>query len=253
MKTISILMATYNPNLSYLKLCLDSIESQTFKDFQLILVDDGCSNCNLEEVLKSYSFEYKIIRNETNLGLPASLNKGLLYCDSEYIARMDDDDIMMQNRLELEYDYAKKHDGMIFSRVRKIDSSGDEVCFDDVDADVEKYLKKSGNCLTHSTLFAKKSILVDCGGYNKVFTYAQDYELYMRLINNVKFHVMNERLLYYRVPNSVSTTKKVMSLLFCYGAAVIYFLNNKSKKNLFYFLRRSLSMFKLFFMSLIRS
>lgn len=246
-------MATYNPNPSYLKLCLDSIESQTFNDFQLVLIDDGCTNCNLENALKGYSFKYKIIKNEINLGLPASLNKGLLYCDSEYIARMDDDDIMMHNRLELELEYAQKHDGMIFSKVRKIDSKGNEVFFDDSDEDVVKYLKKSGNCLTHSTLFVKRSILVDCGGYNKLFTYAQDYELYMRLINNVKFYVMKERLLYYRIQDGVSTAKKVMSLLFCYGAAVIYFLNNKSKKNLFYFFRRSLSMMKFFFLSFLRS
>ena len=242
-------MATCNPNINYLRLCLDSIQKQTFKDFELILVDDGTTNCKLEDILSTYSFDYQIIKNEINLGLPTSLNKGLQYCNSEYIARMDDDDIMAENRLERELQYAKKHDGIIFSRVKKIDLDGREIFFEDHDVNIKLYLKKSGNCLTHSTLFAKKALLIDVGGYNTKFTYAQDYELYMRLIDKVNFYRMNEQLLFYRINTNTNITKRVMSLLYCYGAAILYFSKGKKLVYNYYFFRRSFSLIRtLYFM-----
>ena len=253
MATIDILMSTYNPNLQYFTLCLDSIQNQTFKDFRLVLVDDGTTNCNLEDVLGNYTFDYQIIRNVTNLGLPASLNKGLSFCNSEYIARMDDDDIMTEDRLEKELQFAKTHDGIIFSRAKQIDVEGNEIPFSDLEINIEKYLKKSGNCLVHSTLFVKKSILDDVGGYNTKFTYAQDYELYTRLLGRVVFYRMKDQLLYYRVQNNTNLTKRVLSLLYCYGAAVIYFSRHKSLMNTIYYFRRSLSLMKVFYILIKRS
>ena len=248
MATIDILMATYNPNLQYFALCLDSIQNQSFKDFRLVLVDDGTTNCRLETILENYTFDYQIIRNETNLGLPASLNKGLTYCTSEYIARMDDDDIMTEDRLSQELQFAKTHEGIVFSRVKHIDIEGKIIPFSDFEINIEQYLKKSGNCLVHSTLFVKKAVLEEVGGYNNKFTYAQDYELYTRLLDKVTFYRMNEQLLYYRVQSNTNLTKRVLSLLYCYGAAVIYFSTNKCFKNTLYFLRRSLSLMKVFYM-----
>ncbi len=247
MKKISILMATYNPNVDYLKESLNSIQAQSISDYELVIVDDGSTNCDLQTILSAYSFDYKIIRNEHNLGLPSALNIGLQECQGKYIARMDDDDIMYPNRLEKQLAFIQKHRGIIFCKVDRVDFKGDRVEDISIKTDITTYLKKSGNCLTHSSLFVEKNILTEIGGYNSKFTYAQDYELYMRLIDAYKFYQMDEKLIVYRVPNNLSLTKKILSPLFCYAAAVMYFSKNKSLTNTLYFFRRSVGLMRLMY------
>lgn len=252
MKKISILMATYNPNVAFLRESLNSIQAQTFNDFELVMVDDGTTNCDLEKIFSEYSFNYKIIKNVHNLGLPTALNIGLNECQGEYIARMDDDDVMHPQRLEKQLAFIQKHPGVVFCKANRVDLNGKKLDNLVIKTDIVTYLKKSGNCLTHSSLFVKKSILTEIGGYNCKFTYAQDYELYMRLIDKYKFYQISEKLITYRVPSNLSLTKKILSPLFCYAASVMYFSNNKSFKNTLYFFRRSLGLTKLMYLLIRR-
>ncbi len=249
MKKISVLMSVHNPKKEYFEECLQAIEEQTYKDFELIIVDDGSNNSNVEEYLLNYSFDYKIIKNPQNLGLARSLNNGLHECSGEYIARIDDDDVMMPERLEKQLAFAIKQPGIIFSDVILIDDSGRELSQTGKRVtDIKKYLRKNGNCLTHSTLFVKKSILESVGGYDERFIYAQDYALYMTLLDQFDFYQLDECLVKYRVPTNRSTMmKKVLSILSCYGAAVNYFSRNRNFSNCMYFFRRSFGLMKLLF------
>ncbi|MDD4157082.1 MAG: glycosyltransferase [Candidatus Cloacimonetes bacterium] len=250
---ISILMSVYNPNDKYFKLCLDSIEQQSYKDFELILVDDGTTNLNLEEMLSHYSFDYKIIHNSQNLGLARSLNIGMSMCTGEYIARMDDDDIMMPNRLEMQLKYAEENDVVLFSNISLIDDNNNSLSdFNSKiiaeDFDIKKYLLKSGNCLAHSTLFIKTKILKDVKGYDERFVYSQDYSLYLKLFDKYKFKRLSERLVQYRIPfNRITVLKKILTLLSCYAAYVDYLNTHRSAINYWYFVRRSLSLIKMMY------
>lgn len=249
MPKISVLMAIHNPNIDYLKECLDAIEAQTFKDFEVIIVNDCTTNCNLRLMLEGYNFTCKIIENRINIGLAKSLNRGLKECCGEYIARIDDDDIMYCNRLALQYDYAQKKDGFIFGTVDLIDENGHIFCEKSYShKNIKKYLKKSGNCLTHSTLFVRKTLLVEVGGYDERFIYAQDYALYMKAIDRYNFYCIEDKIVKYRIPAvRTSRMKEILSILNCYGAAVNYFSSNKNISNYYYFIRRSLSLIKLLF------
>ena len=105
---ISILMPVYK-TAAYLKEAMDSMLSQTFKDFELIVLDD-CSPDNAEEILDTYS-DPRIVRyrGEKNQGLANVLNVGIGLAKGRYIARMDSDDISLPERLEVQVNYLEEH------------------------------------------------------------------------------------------------------------------------------------------------
>ena len=106
--TLSILMPVYKTE-PYLEEALDSILSQTFTDFELIVLDD-CSPGNAEEILDRYS-DARIVRYRgmVNQGLSNVLNVGLDMAKGRYIARMDSDDISLPERLQIQVDYLESH------------------------------------------------------------------------------------------------------------------------------------------------
>jgi len=101
MPRISVLMPVYNVE-AYVAEALASIQSQTFNDIEVVVVDDGSTDGTLRivEHIANADSRVKIIRAPHNLGLPLALNLGLSFCQSPYIARMDGDDIALPTRLE---------------------------------------------------------------------------------------------------------------------------------------------------------
>lgn len=99
--TVSVLLATHNGS-AYLKQALDSMASQTFSDWEWVLVDDGSTDDTpmlLSTYAKQFGDRVRIVRNDVNMGLTASLNRGLEEIRGRYVARMDDDDIAHPERL----------------------------------------------------------------------------------------------------------------------------------------------------------
>ena len=105
---VSILMPVYN-TAPYLCEAMDSMLSQTFSDFELIVLDD-CSPDNAKEILDAYD-DPRIVRykGEVNVGLSNVLNVGIGMARGKYIARMDSDDISLPQRLQVQVDYLDKH------------------------------------------------------------------------------------------------------------------------------------------------
>ncbi len=110
MPRISVLMGIYNCA-STLQEALDSLYAQTYQDFEIILCDDGSKDNTYEVALENQRKHDNIVllRNEQNLGLNATLNKCLDAAKSEYIARMDGDDISMPTRFEVEVNFLDTH------------------------------------------------------------------------------------------------------------------------------------------------
>jgi glycosyltransferase involved in cell wall biosynthesis len=100
-KSISIAMATYNGSL-YLKEQLDSIINQTYKNIEIIIVDD-CSIDNTVDIILQYKQQYpfiKLLQNQQNLGIVKSFAKALSKCNGDYIALSDQDDVWFPDKLE---------------------------------------------------------------------------------------------------------------------------------------------------------
>lgn len=105
---LSVILPAYNAE-KFLKESIDSVLSQTFSDFELIILNDGSSDCT-EDIILSYTDDrIRYIKNEQNLKLIKTLNKGIDNARGQYIARMDADDICLPRRFEEEIDYLDKH------------------------------------------------------------------------------------------------------------------------------------------------
>lgn len=109
-KRISVIMGVYNCAETIVE-ALDSIYAQTYKNFSLIVCDDA-SQDNTYEIVREYAQHHDnivLLKNETNLKLAATLNHCLKYADTEYIARMDGDDISLPSRFEKEIHFLDTH------------------------------------------------------------------------------------------------------------------------------------------------
>ena len=94
---ISIVMAVYNES-KYIKLAIETILSQSFKNFEFLIVDDGSSD-STKTIIQSYKDERIKLFCIDHSGLPKALNYGIKKAKSEFIARMDGDDIAINTRL----------------------------------------------------------------------------------------------------------------------------------------------------------
>ncbi|ENJ6565101.1 TPA: glycosyltransferase family 2 protein [Proteus mirabilis] len=106
MPKITVLMSVYNDE-KYLQESIDSILNQTFKEFEFLVINDGSTDNSLS-ILKENAKKdprIKLIINEQNIGLIASLNKGLQLASCDLVARMDSDDIAVSTRLEAQYQF----------------------------------------------------------------------------------------------------------------------------------------------------
>ena len=110
MARVSVIMGIYNCA-PYLQEALNSLYAQTYQDFEIILCEDG-SKDDTYEVAKRNADTHpniKLLRNERNLGLNATLNNCLAVAEGEYIARMDGDDISLSTRFEEEVKFLDEH------------------------------------------------------------------------------------------------------------------------------------------------
>ena len=204
---VSILFPVYK-TAPFLKEAVDSMLSQTFTDFELIVLND-CSPDNAEEIMDTFN-DPRIVRyrGETNVGLGSVLNVGISMARGEYIARMDSDDISLPERLQFQVDFLETHPGIDLvsvgmqefgegNRVHRYDSETEEIKF---------------NALFHSpichasSVWRKKSF--DGLFYDQSFVPSEDYHLWTRaLTKGVKMRNLPQVLYKYRrFPDQASAT-----------------------------------------------
>ena len=217
---ISVLMCVHNGE-KFLPNAISSILSQTYEDFEFVIVDDG-SNGTTKSLLASYKDpRIVLITNLNNVGLTKSLNIGLGYCRGEFIARMDGDDISHAKRLEKQAIFLESRPdiAVVGTQIRHIDDAGKKPQL--------SHFKKgttSISCrwqsifdspITHSSAMCRKAIIVNkLGGYNESFRTSQDYELWVRVLSSHEIENLNEALLDFRSHNnSVSKSYTVENII----------------------------------------
>ncbi len=201
-------MPVYNCAL-YIRESLESILNQSYKDFQLLIIDDASTDQTVS-IIKSYSdCRIRLIEKPANTGYTNSLNLGLQQAKGEYIARMDGDDISALNRFELQVQAFERNPALVLcgSNIEFIDSN--EIRKFPLSHDEIKVTFLTYSCIAHPSVMMKRSFLVSQHmHYNNLREPAEDFDLWVRMIQKGELMNLEEPLLRYRVhADQTSQTK----------------------------------------------
>ena len=201
---VSVLMAVYNEE-EHIKESIESILQQTFTDFEFLIINDASTDKSRQLIAEYSDSRIRILDNETNLGLPASLNRGLREARGQYIARQDADDISVKNRLNLQVDALDNLStiSLLGTYYVPFDDTGKEypVMAAPTDPIVMKWQMLFHNKFGHSTVMFRKDTVEELGGYNEKFRLNQDYELWSRFIDKTAVKVLPKVCVCRRIGN----------------------------------------------------
>lgn len=182
---ISVLMAIYNCA-DTLPEAIDSLYNQTYKNFKLILCDDGSTD-NTYEVAKEYAEKHDniiLLKNEKNIKLAASLNRCLEYADTEYVARMDGDDISLPERFEKQIEFLDNHPeyALVSAPMILFDETGDWGRTYSTEKPTKESFKK-GTPHPHAPSMIRTKVIKEVNGYtvHKYLVRGQDYYLWYKI------------------------------------------------------------------------
>lgn len=199
MPKVSVLMPIYKTKEEYLREAIESILSQTFTDFEFLILDD-CPEDDRESVVKSYKDKrIKYVKNEKNLGITPSRNKLIDMSKGEYLAVFDHDDISLPTRFEKQVQYLDKHEdvGVVSSNVKSLIRG--RVSTNPIDDFSIKMALIRTCAMTHPASMIRKSVLINNNiRYEERFSPAEDYALWCRLIPFTNFYNIPEVLFHYR-------------------------------------------------------
>lgn len=227
---VTVLMSLYNTPREQLKASIDSILNQTYKDFELLIIDDGSTEECLK-VLGEYEDErIRIIHNEKNMGLVKSLNRGLEQSHTDYIIRMDTDDIAYEDRIEKQIKFVEEHPeySIVSGRADIFDEKG----IYGTTMQRGKMTKEDmlfGTPFVHPTIILKRKDVMQCGGYPE-YRRCEDYAMEMNLYaNGYKGYIMDDVLIKYRMDQNGYKKKKFRDRFIEAKARWIYFRKMKVK------------------------
>jgi glycosyltransferase involved in cell wall biosynthesis len=223
--TVSVLMAVYNGE-QYVAAAMDSILAQTFRDFELVVIDDGSMDAS-PVILRGYAARDPRVKLtlRDNQGLTSTLNEAFARSRGTYLARMDCDDVALPDR------FARQ--------VELLDANPDVVCtggqFQLIDggsrllktlrpptddAEIQTTLLKGHNAICHPCAMIRRTAMEQVGGYDTRFKTAQDLDLWLRLgevgkLSNVPHPVLKFRLHGSSVSETEREKQRQMGRLAC--------------------------------------
>lgn len=199
---VSVLMSTYNEPLYWLKESIDSILNQTFSDFEFVLINDNPGREDLKGLLEFYGSmdkRIKLVHNSENLGLTGTFNTGIDHCSEKYIARMDADDVALPNRFQIQFDFMENNPevGVCGSFVETFGAKKRILTVPVTDQEIRDNI--IDRCpFIHPTVFIRNTIFSSPEIRYKDES-AEDYGLWVNLLNKTKFHNIDKVLLKYRI------------------------------------------------------
>ena len=200
---ISVVMSTNNDE-KYIESSIESILSQTFSDFEFIIVNDGSTD-KTNEIIETYSKkDSRIITliNKDKIGLTKSLIKGIDICRGKYIARQDADDISISTRFEAQVACFNDNPrlGLLGTGITRINDQSrilEKPAVIVSDKVIKQHLDY-GNVFAHGSIMMKKKVYFEAGGYNSFFRFAQDLDLWLRIAKISEVGNLPERLYLWR-------------------------------------------------------
>jgi glycosyltransferase involved in cell wall biosynthesis len=206
----------YKENAYFFKLALESIwDCQTVKPFEVVIVRDGPLTSDLDKIIDDFSLKAPVVIVDlpVNKGLGIALERGVLACGCDLIARMDSDDIARSDRFEQQLAFFKEHPGvdLVGSSIEEFHSEvGDLMSrrvLPEKSKQIELFSRRRNPCNHMSVMFRKEAVL-KAGNYQECRGY-EDYYLWSRMIlNGCKFHNLQENLIYARIGNGMLSRRQ---------------------------------------------
>lgn len=205
---ITVVVPVYNGS-AYLAETLESLLSQTFRNFELLAIDDGSTDGS-SDLVRSFKDERVRLIQKNNGGLCETLNLGIWEARAPYIARSDQDDISFPERLERQLKVMEDHSeahalfsyNTKFGRKRRW-SNADKLVV--ATGELKEYEPMKDGCMLASTIFARTAALKSIGGFRQDYYPVDDWDLECRLAQAGKVLVLREPLVAYRFQTSANT------------------------------------------------
>jgi glycosyltransferase involved in cell wall biosynthesis len=205
---ISVLVPIYNGS-SYLSETLNSLLTQTFDNFELLAIDDGSTDAS-SDIVRSFKDERMRLIQKRNSGLCETLNLGIALANAPYIARCDQDDISLPDRLERQLRVMADHTNALglFAYSTKFGSKHRWLNADKMvmaPGELKKYEPMKDGSLLCSTMFVRTNAIRSIGGFRQAYYPADDWDLECRLAEAGEVLVLREPVIAYRFQTGANT------------------------------------------------
>lgn len=205
---VSVIMSVYNAE-KYLNEAIESILNQKFKDFELIIINDGSTDSSLE-IVQSYNDERLVLLDQKNAGNSIARNRAIQISKSNYIAILDADDISMPDRLEKQYYFIQNNPDYVVvgSNAEIIDMNGNYVFTSKMAlSDEEIRMNFPQMPCFHSSVIFIKNAFYEAGKYSEKMLVAQDNVLLIRMSKFGKIINLPESLIKYRIVPTANSVR----------------------------------------------
>jgi glycosyltransferase involved in cell wall biosynthesis len=238
---VSIGIASYN-NSKYIIETLNSVANQTYKNIELIIVDD-CSSDNsiflIEDWLKSFAGKYIFIKNKKNIGIPGVMNVFLENLSGKYFFGFSSDDIMLPHKTKVQVEYLEKHPDikMVYSRNHVIDDNGNFL-FENKNSEVElvkettlnELLTRNFNIINALTVMICTDVFKTVGKYDTKFP-NEDFPMWLKIANHFKIHYLYSEVVVKYRQHDFSISKKINVYLWHFIIIKDFYINNPQSKS----------------------
>jgi glycosyltransferase involved in cell wall biosynthesis len=206
---VSVVMGVYNAE-CYVEEAINSILNQTYKNIELIIINDGSTDRSFE-ILESFKEDtrIKIIHLKKNQGAAHCLNLGVKHANGSWIAIQDADDLSLPNRIEEQAKYVTRHPnigavGSFINCIHGLEEISKEILTWEAEGHnaSTEYLYEHrffSNYICHGSVMLSKSVFERLGGYDPAYKIAYDYDLWMRMMEILPIHKLPKVLYQYRI------------------------------------------------------
>jgi glycosyltransferase involved in cell wall biosynthesis len=209
---VTVLLPVYNDR-RFVGRAIASVLGQTFRDFELVVLDDGSTDGSMEIVGGFRDPRLRIVRNSRNIGVARTLNVGLATAQGELIARMDADDISEPARFARQVDFLEANPlvALVGTWARWIDEDDrpfTTIEFPTEPAEIERGLMED-NCIFHPSVMFRGRVIRELGGYSVASPLSQDYELWLRLSERHALANLPDYLVRYRIHRGQVSARRI--------------------------------------------
>lgn len=184
----------------YVERAVESLRNQSFRDHELIIIDDGSTDGTLEWMRSVDDQRLSVILRQDKRGITSALNRGIQEAKGKYIARHDADDWSSLDRFEKQVKYLETNQevALLGTGAYLVDESGERISRRRVNTDPSLNDLIEHNEFVHGSVMMRRDALESVGGYDEWFPTTEDYDLWLRLADKYEVRNIDEPLYYFR-------------------------------------------------------